>query len=142
MEDKAPIELLKSGKVRLRWEGVSGPVEVMLRVPNLREQADIFDAYTTAYQNLSDKSAALEAEIEPDTDDVRVKTARNVSKSVEAKTQTDSQTAWVTAQIIEMLGGVTVEVDDLPIWASAADIVARLLSHWRTFPLDFLPPNK
>jgi hypothetical protein len=142
MEDKAPIELLKSGKVRMGWDGPNGPIEVVLRVPTVREQANIYDLYTTAAQALFDKGAELDAEPEVETDDARIKTTRSMSKAVDARTQTDSQTAWVTAQIIQQLGGITVEVDDLPIWASTGDIVARLLSHWRTSPLDFLPPSK
>lgn len=132
MADKnAPgVHLDPDGTARI----VLDDTTITLRRPKLAEYTDIIDFSS----DLDHEIMALRPELVRLNDKIVKGTARDddraSARDISRKVQMVK--APIVPMLAERLGGTTIDVDDLPVWAvaDASKILSQLFSHWESAP--------
>ena len=139
------LELRKDGTVVFHIDDEAGRSQrINLRRPKMRELRDFrqaewdiadeisvwIDATRTEIQDLD--LPADDAEIDP----AKLKAARDINLRVGRESTALSESLrlpWI-ANVLGVLGGRTVEEDDLPPWAATPELARDLIGHWLQVP--------
>lgn len=127
------LELADDGRVIIR----TSAQEWVLRRPNLREFREIVELAEAADKQVTD---ALAAFVNPDgTPDIAAQINAVGALQVGTAETPPLFGALVRTYVSMLSDEEPMDVDDLPSWALTGAVSGRLISHWRSVPLDLGP---